>query len=61
MEELATNANMTVIAIGGFLRRNEYSFYGHFSETILKTSLLIKLSWNARDRPKIWALDFRWK
>ncbi|MFZ3069843.1 MAG: DeoR/GlpR family DNA-binding transcription regulator [Anaerolineaceae bacterium] len=36
VEELATNASMTVIAIGGFLRRNEYSFYGHFSETILK-------------------------
>jgi DeoR family transcriptional regulator, aga operon transcriptional repressor len=35
MEELATNANMTVIGIGGFLRRNEYSFYGHFADSIL--------------------------
>jgi len=36
MEELASNANMTLIGIGGFLRRNEYSFYGHFTESILK-------------------------
>ncbi|MGI6260100.1 MAG: DeoR/GlpR family DNA-binding transcription regulator [Anaerolineaceae bacterium] len=43
MEELATNANMTVIAIGGFLRRNEYSFYGHFSETILKDLIVDKV------------------
>lgn len=35
MEELATNAEMTVIGIGGFLRRNEYSFYGHFADSIL--------------------------
>ena len=35
MEELATNANMTVIGIGGFLRRNEYSFYGHFADATL--------------------------
>lgn len=35
MEELATNANMTVIGIGGFLRRNEYSFYGHFTDATL--------------------------
>ncbi|MBG0784094.1 MAG: DeoR/GlpR transcriptional regulator [Anaerolineaceae bacterium] len=35
MEELATNADMTVIGIGGFLRRNEYSFYGHFADSIL--------------------------
>ena len=35
MEELATNANMTVIGVGGFLRRNEYSFYGHFTDAIL--------------------------
>jgi DeoR/GlpR family transcriptional regulator of sugar metabolism len=35
MEELATNANMTVIGIGGFLLRNEYSFYGHFADAIL--------------------------
>lgn len=43
MEELATNAKMTVIAIGGFLRRNEYSFYGHFSETILKDLIVDKV------------------
>jgi len=36
IEELTSNAKMPVIAIGGFLRRNEYSFYGHFSETILQ-------------------------
>jgi DeoR/GlpR family transcriptional regulator of sugar metabolism len=36
MEELATNANMTVIGIGGFLRRNEYSFYGHFADATLQ-------------------------
>jgi DeoR/GlpR family transcriptional regulator of sugar metabolism len=35
MEELATNADMTVIGIGGFLRRTEYSFYGHFSDAVL--------------------------
>ncbi|MDX9863408.1 MAG: DeoR/GlpR family DNA-binding transcription regulator [Anaerolineaceae bacterium] len=35
MEELATNAEMTVIGIGGFLRRNEYSFYGHFADAVL--------------------------
>jgi len=35
MEELATNAKMTVIGVGGFLRRNEYSFYGHFAEALL--------------------------
>ncbi len=35
MEELATNAKMTVIGIGGFLRRNEYSFYGHFADATL--------------------------
>lgn len=35
MEELATNAKMTVIGVGGFLRRNEYSFYGHFADAIL--------------------------
>jgi DeoR family transcriptional regulator, fructose operon transcriptional repressor len=35
MEELATNGKMTVIGIGGFLRRNEYSFYGHFADTTL--------------------------
>ena len=43
MEELATNASMTVIAIGGFMRRNEYSFYGHFSETILKDLIVDKV------------------
>lgn len=36
VEELATNGSMTVITVGGFLRRNEYSFYGHFSERILR-------------------------
>ena len=35
MEELATNANMEVIGVGGFLRRTEYSFYGHFAEAVL--------------------------
>lgn len=35
MEELATNAKMTVIGVGGFLRRNEYSFYGHFTDAVL--------------------------
>lgn len=43
MEELATNAAMTVIAIGGFIRRNEYSFYGHFTETILKDLIVDKV------------------
>lgn len=35
MEELATNANMTVIGVGGFLRRSEYSFYGHLTDATL--------------------------
>ena len=36
MEELASNANMLVIGVGGFLRRTEYSFYGNFTEAALK-------------------------
>ncbi len=43
IEELATNAAMTVIAVGGFMRRNEYSFYGHFSESILKDLIVDKV------------------
>jgi len=43
IEELATNASMSVIGIGGFLRRNEYSFYGHFSESILKDLIVDKV------------------
>lgn len=39
---VVTNA-LTVIAIGGFMRRNEYSFYGHFSETILKDLIVDKV------------------
>ncbi len=36
MEELATNANMLVIGVGGYLRRTEYSFYGNFTEAALR-------------------------
>ena len=36
MDELARSAKMTLIGVGGFLRRNEISFYGHFSEKILQ-------------------------
>lgn len=35
MEELATNGKMTVIGVGGFLRRNEYSFFGHFADATI--------------------------
>jgi DeoR/GlpR family transcriptional regulator of sugar metabolism len=37
MEELATNARMLVIGVGGFLRRTEYSFYGHFADEIVNS------------------------
>jgi len=43
MEELATNAKMTVIGIGGFLRRNEYSFYGHFADATIQDLIVDKV------------------
>lgn len=35
LHELAMNGNMTVIAVGGFLRRKELSLIGHFADTVL--------------------------
>jgi len=35
LHELSMNGKMTVIAVGGFLRRKELSMIGHFADTIL--------------------------
>jgi len=36
LHELAMNGKMTVIAVGGFLRRKELSLIGHFADTVLR-------------------------
>jgi DeoR/GlpR family transcriptional regulator of sugar metabolism len=36
LHELAMNGQMTVIAVGGFLRRKELSLIGHFTDTVLR-------------------------
>jgi DeoR family transcriptional regulator of aga operon/DeoR family fructose operon transcriptional repressor len=36
LHELSNNAQMTVIAVGGFLRRSELSLIGHFTESVLQ-------------------------
>jgi DeoR/GlpR family transcriptional regulator of sugar metabolism len=40
---LAHSENMEVIVVGGFLRRNEYSMIGHFSETMVRDLHLDKV------------------
>jgi DeoR/GlpR family transcriptional regulator of sugar metabolism len=36
LNELASNGKMTLIGIGGFLRRSEYSMIGHFTENAIQ-------------------------
>jgi DeoR/GlpR family transcriptional regulator of sugar metabolism len=36
LNELAHNRGITVIAVGGFLRRNELSMIGHFAEAVIQ-------------------------
>jgi DeoR/GlpR family transcriptional regulator of sugar metabolism len=37
LHELANNSNMSVITVGGFLRRSELSLIGAFAETVLES------------------------
>jgi DeoR/GlpR family transcriptional regulator of sugar metabolism len=43
LNELATNGKMTLIAVGGFLRRSEYSMIGHFANNMIKELHVDKL------------------
>jgi DeoR/GlpR family transcriptional regulator of sugar metabolism len=36
LNELATHGTMTLIGIGGFLRRSEFSMIGHFADEVIK-------------------------